>query len=193
MKAIWWEKTVEYQFILETHRRHSGSLISPFDGNHEQAGDAALASPDNRWLLIEFKRDQSTLNSEKTKFYDYEKAHRDLSDHDHHHHLVYAELMENSQLELRFSTYFSRTASSSVDEVVLSGIPYEEFDSYVKQLVALKRGPPSGGGGMAPVHDCVIGVNAFGDVISTMTLAEFAGYAPSPDSARYLSHGERSM
>jgi hypothetical protein len=61
--VIWWEKTVEYQFVLATHlRRTSGALFSPFDGEHEQAGDAVFASPENRWVLVEFKRNELTLN-----------------------------------------------------------------------------------------------------------------------------------
>jgi len=67
----WWEKSVEYYFVkkflpLET-------MISAFDGKHEQIGDVLLQHAD-RWIMIEFKVDKDAINSEKNKFHDYESA-----------------------------------------------------------------------------------------------------------------------
>ncbi len=60
----WWEKTVEYFFILNCRANHM--RIAPLDGKEERAGDV-LFSSDNNWVLIEFKRDMECLKSEEKK------------------------------------------------------------------------------------------------------------------------------
>jgi hypothetical protein len=72
--------------------------------------------------------------------------------------------------------------------VLGSGLSYGGFKSYVEKLMVWKSGSSGVGGGAHADHDCVIGVNANGDVVATMTLAEFAGYTPSPDSECDMGH-----
>lgn len=63
--AIWWEKTVEYLFVLKHFKNQA--CIAPLDGLQEKAGDVLLENS-GRWTLIEFKRDIHSLDSEIIKF-----------------------------------------------------------------------------------------------------------------------------
>ena len=55
MTMKWWEKTVEYYFILKC--LGDSISIAPLDGHEERGGDAILSSK-HRWILIEFKKDE---------------------------------------------------------------------------------------------------------------------------------------
>lgn len=49
----WWEKTVEYKFVMDV--ADEGSLIlAPLDGDHEKVADTAIGNSE-LWLMIEFK------------------------------------------------------------------------------------------------------------------------------------------
>lgn len=63
-KKIWWEKTVEYAFVRSAHFLS----VSPLDGNHEQAGDAILSNKENKFYLIEFKKEDSNQEDEIDKY-----------------------------------------------------------------------------------------------------------------------------
>lgn len=152
MKVMWWEKTVEYQFVLDTSKRRSGGLLTPFDGNHEQAGDAIFADTSNRWLLIEFKRDERQLDSEVIKFHDYRLAADELGADDAHHQLAFGLLDSESKLTLAFCTYFSRQAIEGIESALNLGTTHAILKAYVARLIELKRGPGGGDGpgGAAP-------------------------------------------
>ena len=93
----WWEKTVEYFFILNCVGNYM--RVAPLDGKEERAGDA-IFSKSNNWVLIEFKKDKSSLVSEKGKFNDYSAAKQNFqversryrgekaNSHSHHPHLI---------------------------------------------------------------------------------------------------------
>jgi hypothetical protein len=72
MSIRWWEKTVEYEFVMSVSREQ-GLFLAPLDGEHEKAGDAVFSS-DNRWVLIEFKKDEASVRTEKGKFVLYDEA-----------------------------------------------------------------------------------------------------------------------
>ncbi|WP_181012900.1 hypothetical protein [Citrobacter amalonaticus] len=40
----WWEKTVEYNFVLAAKDDFGLNLLAPFDGNVESVGDALVGS-----------------------------------------------------------------------------------------------------------------------------------------------------
>lgn len=63
-KPIFFEKTVEYKYILEFL---GGSELSPLSGEHEVLGDGIQITNSN-WLLIEFKRGSSDFNTEWLKY-----------------------------------------------------------------------------------------------------------------------------
>ena len=61
----WWEKTVEYLFVV-THFDED-VMLAPLDGNEERLADT-IFSKDNKWVVIEFKRNEKCINEEKDKF-----------------------------------------------------------------------------------------------------------------------------
>ena len=72
-KYNWWEKTVEYLFVIQYLSKiypNNFSKIAPLDGDHEQAGDVILCNPNNRYYLIEFKKEASSQYDEFVKFLD---------------------------------------------------------------------------------------------------------------------------
>lgn len=66
---IWWEKTVEYAFVLQ---HLSGATALPFAGKPEQAwGDLLVRGALNDVCLVEFKRTKGSINSEFDKYPDF--------------------------------------------------------------------------------------------------------------------------
>jgi len=64
---FWWEKTVEYAFVLEVLPRTATSAF-PMDGNPEKAFGDALFVTDLAFRLVEFKALQSDIGAEREKF-----------------------------------------------------------------------------------------------------------------------------
>jgi len=170
MALKWWEKTVEYQFVLMVAQAKK-LYLAPLDGNEERAGDA-IFSLDHRWLLLEFKRDFDALSSEKDKFDDYAGAEKILSSQDGHHHLVYGSERE-SKLAINARTYFSGQSSGS--DMLKSGIDFQDFKKYVEIYTKYKRGPQGGSGGGLEMSDfaLVAGVNTDGNIAQCLSLLEF--------------------
>lgn len=75
----WWEKTVEYYFIRKFIPDEM--ILSPLDGEQEKAGDAFLSN-NERWIILEFKKDFESLVSEKKKYKNYDAARNELSPND---------------------------------------------------------------------------------------------------------------
>jgi hypothetical protein len=174
MSIRWWEKTVEYEFVMLVSREKR-LFLAPLDGEHERAGDAVFSS-NNRWVLIEFKKNAATIRTEKEKFVRYAEAKATLSPRDDHHHIIFGqESAKNpSRLELRAQTYFSET-SRDLNGILSSGQSFSEFKAYVDQYIKLKKGPQGGGGTGMTMEDLalVAGVNADNNVIECLSLSEF--------------------
>jgi|GEM_PF-1118786 hypothetical protein len=69
----WWEKTVEYLFVIQYLSMiypDNFLKIAPLDGDHEQAGDVILRDPNDKYYLIEFKKRSSSQYDEFIKFLD---------------------------------------------------------------------------------------------------------------------------
>lgn len=177
MTFKWWEKTVEYSFVMELANKNK-LFISPLAGNHEKGGDVVLGTSD-LWVMIEFKKDLNAVGSELIKFSagNYEKAKEELVKHDKHHHIVYGVSSTSDAgkpyLGLRFQTYFSQKHNDLVG-LLASGKPIEEFNSYLKKFTDFKRESSSGSGGMA-VEDymMVAGVTKGGQVVECISMREF--------------------
>lgn len=174
-KPRWWEKTVEYLFVLSM-TADGDHLITPLDGTHELAGDA-IFSTENTWVLIEFKKDQYHFRDEKNKFKNYEFASKFLGSKDSHHFLVYGEIGENMQLVVKGCTYFSRRPVPFATDILHCGIRIQNFKEYLKQFIGLKKPPsgPSGGGLVSSFKDysLVAGINANNKIVVCMTLQDF--------------------
>ncbi|RAP57335.1 hypothetical protein [Oleiagrimonas sp. MCCC 1A03011] len=188
----WWEKTVEYYFILK--HVDPNLLVSPLDGKEEKLGDTIISS-NNKWVLIEFKRDESCLSSEIKKFYDYEKALTKLSDKDDHHYLIYGEF--NGNFRLNCKTYFSAKDRDSIESALKTGIDKNAFAKYVEEFTGLKN-PPDGGGGAGGLsladYSLVACVKDDGNIVECMSISDYQqsmGYEPDPEPMQ--QPGSRSM
>lgn len=173
MSVIWWEKTVEYKFV-QTVATSNNSFLAPLDGTQEKAGDAILAFK-GKWILIEFKRDETTIQSEESKFNDYQLAKTALSNSDRHHHIIYGHLegSDKSSMKLAAKTYFSKKALT-LEKLLTTGIDIAEFITYLEKFTAFKKTSRSGTVGV-PMEEfsIVTGVTSDGNVSQCLKLSEF--------------------
>ena len=190
----WWEKTVEYYFVLK--HVDIGMLVSPLDGKEEKLGDTII-STDNRWVLIEFKRDEGSLSSEKDKFDDYVQAQKQLCDKDKHHYFIYGEF--DGKFCLNCRTYFSEKMQDSVESALTTGIDKESFAQYIEKFTALKKTPDDGGGGgglSLSDYSLVACVNDDGKIVQCMSISDFQeamGYEPEPKKQQRPMYGSMGM
>ena len=161
MSSIWWEKTVEYKFILDN--AHIFEVAAPLDGRHERWGDAVFKAAN--WLIIEFKRAEENLNSEIGKYDNYPAAEAALSGADFHHLLVYG-AEDHGIFRLDALTYFSR---EFVEDPLSRGVDHETFTEYLAALYSYKTGEDTeSGGGLSSV----IGVTPDRGEVMTLSLDE---------------------
>ena len=176
MSLKWWEKTVEYQFVLLVAQSRK-LFLAPLDGGEERAGDAVFSS-DYRWVLIEFKKDKDSISTERNKFRNYEAAHAALSSRDTHHHIIYGqEGIESIQrLQLCSQTYFSG-AGCDLACILSSGAEYGTFKKYVAEFTKYKKPPGGGSGGSGGVTmddlALVAGVSTDNNIVECLSLTEF--------------------
>lgn len=167
----WWEKTVEYLFVINSVRKNQLNL-SPLDGKHELAGDLIAAS-NAMFFLVEFKANYSAIISEQEKFFRYDLARNALNDRDQHHFIVYGEKSEHNTLELKAQTYFSQT-ETSIDAIFVSGIDVCSFKNYLQEYIDFKL--PTGGGpsGVNPLNfGMVAAVDNTTGKANTISVEEF--------------------
>lgn len=165
-KLKWWEKTVEYFFI---QKYVGNSIIAPLDGNAELAGDALLSN-NQRWVIIEFKDRESSLNSEKKKFKFYEEAKKELQHHDRHHCMIYGKI-KGGEFSLEAQTYFSRNGIGSIDRFLKAGLNKEDFIQYLRKLLSFKV--EVGSSGSVGSYSFVAGISNDNKIVSCMSLYEF--------------------
>jgi len=162
----WWEKTVEYKFIKEYI--DLDSFIAPLDGKEEKAGDAIFGN-NEKFILIEFKKDENSIKDEQKKFSNFVLAKQTLQDKDNHHILIYGEI-DNKNLILKAKTYFSRN-NIILSEKFTNGKTLEEFKNYLDKFLVFKKGSKteSSAGG----YGLVAGVTQEGEITKCLTLEEF--------------------
>lgn len=139
-KSIWWEKTVEYKFVLDAARDRGLDFAVPLAGIQESAGDG-IFSADAKIILVEFKRSSHELVTESDKFISYETAANELSSQDGHHFLIYGECPAKGglTLQLRACTYFSRVYVQNSVDVLSKGLEPTAFKEYLVKLLAQKK------------------------------------------------------
>lgn len=109
-KIIWFEKTVEYMYVLYNYEL---SGFKPLAGDVEKAGDL-IKIKNNKFMLIEFKRDNSCQSAELDKFNEgsYIDAHSKLYEKSSHHEIIFGESTfdennKNHELKLINENYFT--------------------------------------------------------------------------------------
>lgn len=175
MSLKWWEKTIEYQFVLLVAKERK-LFVAPLDDAQERAGDT-IFSTDRRWLLIEFKKDSTSIASEKRKFVSYSIADKALSSKDAHHYIIYGRETqeERPRLQLCSETYFSGR-SFNLSGILSKGVEFDEFKEYLEQYTKFKKGPKgtSGGGGLQMSDFALVaGVTAEEGIVECLSLTEF--------------------
>ena len=134
MGLIWWEKTVEYAFVM--HCAPRSSVAFPLDGKQEAAGDTILKLF-SKWIIIEFKRDRSTVNSEAAKLTSPAAAFAELAKSGGHHLIVYG-AVSNGEFVLEARTYFEGKACP-IDAIGGRGATIDHFRNYLKSFTAYKK------------------------------------------------------
>jgi hypothetical protein len=165
----WWEKTVEYYFIRKFIPDEM--ILSPLDGEQEKAGDAFL-STNEKWVILEFKKDLESLPSEKKKYKNYEAAKSALSSDDNHHFLIYGQVVDG-KFGLGGKTYFSSISVSKISEIFEAGKEKQEFISYLEKLIEHKSTIGESSGGSVGSYSFVAGINKDKNITSCMNLYEF--------------------
>lgn len=165
----WWEKTVEYLFVATYFVEDV--MVAPLDGNEERLADT-IFSEDNKWVAIEFKRNEESIEKEKDKFIDYEEAKKEFSEQDSHHLMIYGTFEEKLILECR--TYFSNKPVE-IKYALSYGIDPISFKEYIEHFLEFKKPPQDGGGGGLSFekYKLVACVTNDGKLLSCMSISEF--------------------
>ncbi|WP_337881768.1 hypothetical protein [Chromobacterium haemolyticum] len=173
---VWWEKTVEYYFVL---KHLNLALISPLDGNYERASDAILKS-NLGWILVEFKKNKASIKAEEAKFSDWPKAKNQLCKQDGHHFLIYGEYSSSTvpeHFQLRGCTYFSQRELSHIDNIWNSAVNLDDFRKYLKEFLRLKnqKDEEDGSGEGVSIDDYaqVLGISSDRKTVTCVSLKEF--------------------
>ena len=142
-KKIWWEKTVEYAFVKSA----KFLSVSPLDGDHEQAGDAILSNKENKFYLIEFKKDDSGQTDEKGKYKDIKKVFEKLTAD--YHFIVYGGMNVNTKnlglYARQYLDYLEKKGTpishySFQEEFNKRAVDQDKFLEYVHEVISLKKG-----------------------------------------------------
>lgn len=172
---IWWEKTVEYNFVIRTAIDKKINFAAPLSGVQEIGGDGIFGI-DAKLILVEFKRSQKELKTERDKFVCYEKAKDKLIGRDNHHFLVYGSEGDNSNLNLHARHYFSLKEVESALSILELGVNDEEFKSYLGDLIELKKEAGRSDGSVGPESVAsVVGVSP--ESVSSISLTEYVRLA----------------
>jgi hypothetical protein len=176
-KPIWWEKTVEYAFVVEAAKNGLIDFAAPLSGKHETTAADAILSVSSKLVLIEFKKDRDGIPTEKSMFIDYKKAQNELQIYGHHH-IVYAECTGAApvKLELKAEKYFKRENAIDALECLKTGVDQKKFNIYLKALAALKLESKQGSGGhVSPeAFSTVFGVTENGKLVEFAALYDYA-------------------
>ncbi len=172
---IWWEKTVEYNFVILAAIDKKISFAAPLSGIQEIGGDGIFGI-DSKLILVEFKRSQKELKTEKDKFVCYEKAKDEMVGRDNHHFLVYGSEGYNSNLNLHARHYFSLEEVGSALSILELGVSDEEFKSYLGDLIELKKEDGRSDGTVGPESVAsVVGVSP--GSVSSISVTEYVRLA----------------
>lgn len=174
---MWWEKTVEYLFVVSYMNREA--LMAPLDGNYEAAADL-MARHNDKWVLIEFKRNAQDIDDEIKKFAEpsvdsFESAKAALADKDGHHLLVFGERGDDQPIELKALSYFRR---QTVDpkEALGCGVVQRQFNTYLSSFLYFKFGDAKeGSGGRNLNYSTVVAVGSDGEITHCEGLANYCG------------------
>lgn len=165
MSVTWWEKTVEYNFVVNASA-YGLNILAPLDGKVESAGDVIVGNPD-KFFIIEFKREEKDIRTEFDKFHNHETGYKKARDELYNeknptsHYLIYGKYeaikkedndeennTDEKKLTLSFVNYFN------FDKVIIhdnkrlyfeKGMSLEELHHYILRLTLYKNIPKTNG------------------------------------------------
>jgi hypothetical protein len=174
----WWEKTVEYYFVMQATKERK-MVVAPLDGDEERAGDA-ICCLNNKWILIEFKKNKQRIVDEKRKFSgtNFSDAKAALMDKDSHHYIVYGNYQQSPycRFGLCFQTYFSEKNVKTINEMLRNGSDIDNFIHYINEYIHYKKpspGPGSDPSGLSVDFMLVAGINNNDCITVCMSLSDF--------------------
>ncbi|MCQ9617276.1 hypothetical protein L1889_11730 [Paenalcaligenes niemegkensis] len=183
-QPIWWEKTVEYRFILDAASTKDLDFAAPLSGIPERCGDGIFAK-NSKIILIEFKCSKNELTSEFEKFgSNYNEAKQTLNDIDGHHFLVYG-VCNDGKLDLHAQTYFSSKSSNAMD-VFEHGVKPEVFKIYIEEFLRFKK--PDGRSTGAMSFDSMASIFGLSSDEKTCTSISFSDYCEQALPDLYTEH-----
>ena len=141
-KYKWWEKTVEYSFVRTI--MNDNSIACPLAGKAEKWAGDLVESIENKFRLIEFKKDAGSIKDEDKKYGDgrtnYLVKFTDEiknSNGAQSHWLVFGEF--NTKLELKYRNYFANDGAESLsgtNDLCTSNL--SDFKMYIDCLMELR-------------------------------------------------------
>ncbi len=186
---MYWEKTVEYKFLWQGISDNNIDLAAPLSGKHERGAGDSVFGFGRKLVLIEFKIDEDSLETEKAKFTDYAAAKKLLQGYDKHHYLVYG-VPDTDTLRLEAKTYFSGHTPREKSFWVKNGATRDEFDRYLVQLLAFrKRDGRSKGKIEISDFSNVMALNLDGAIVNCCTLGTYVAET-YPSLAREMDFEE---
>lgn len=146
-KSIWWEKTVEYNFVLNSQKDYDLNLLTPLDGHVESIADAVVGK-NNNFYIIEFKKTLEKFNSEYKKYKGNEEGFNTAKENckkldGWRHHFVIGGILDKSQkkIKLDIKRYFDVNNSTPLDkkELFQNGMNKNQLSEYTSELTKFKK------------------------------------------------------
>ncbi len=143
----WWEKTVEYSFVVQAANKNIFNLLLPLDGDVESIGDAVLGK-DSEFFVIEFKKDLSDLSGEYSKYLNGKSGFLAASEEmiknpsSRAHFIIGGKFSERQPfLSLEARRYFdvNGTPVNDITDLFHDGMNFEQLNKYTKQITLYKK------------------------------------------------------
>lgn len=177
MNLVWWEKTIEYCFVVLVAQKLGRAFVMPLSGSAESSMGDVVINNDFTFTLIEFKRQKSDMVSELSKYNgnDYVSAVVALS-HDSGHHKILFGKQSGSELGIMVTNYFN----GGIDEMPLDvttvfkqGVSREDFEKYITDLAMFRKKDGRTGRSFNPADlQNVYGVTRYNEYV-TWSLSEY--------------------
>lgn len=192
----WWEKTVEYTFVLETAEKGVFDLFAPLDGDVETIGDTVVCK-DSTYFILEFKKSLSDLSGEYKKyaggqigFFSAGEKLKNMLAYQAHF-LIGGKLERTSgRLEIQVRNYFEPSIiEMDLKYIFKEGVSLIEMQNYTKKLTKLKSqdnddGENSSSGGNS--YQSVLAISKLNKTATLIPLHYFNGFHMNPNN-RYSS------
>ncbi|HCE2186185.1 TPA: hypothetical protein NJ328_004762 [Vibrio parahaemolyticus] len=187
----WWEKTVEYSFVLKASEKKIFNLFMPLDGDVEAIGDTVVCK-DSMYFILEFKKSLSDLSGEYKKYeggqLGYFAAAAELQDMSAYkaHFLIGGKLdSAKKSLEIEIRKYFeSSIFQNELAQIFEKGVTLNEMQEYTEKLTEFKAkgntGEDEGGSSGGKVYQSVLAISKSNKTATLIPLSYFKGFKLTP-------------